>query len=124
MFQHRFTAVRASAPHWPTVLRTLKAQDPTVGGGSAFDPFFATFDKTTDWTQAQIDQAQTYIDTTAPDDTPQIRAQFDVDDMPIWLKALLLSLLDQINLLRAKHALAAITPAQAIRAVRDKAGIL
>lgn len=119
-----FAAVRANPPHWPSVLQTLRSSDPTAGFAPVLgDAFSVVIDKATDWTHTQIAQTQAVIDA-APDNTPELRAQFDVDDMPIWLKALLLALLDQINLLRAKHALAAITPAQAIRAVRDKAGIL
>lgn len=56
----------------------------------------------------------------------QKSAQVVIDAMPIFEKAILLTLLDQINTIRAALSppLGAITPAQAIAAVRAKAGTL
>jgi hypothetical protein len=124
-FSQIFTAARATAPHWPSVLTTLRQTDASIGGGPTIDPFTATFDKDTAWTAQQISQTQTVI-TNAPADTPEIEAQFSVDGMPIATKALLLTLLDQINTIRAALSppLGAITPAQALAAVRAKAGTL
>ena len=143
---HTFTANRATAPHWPSVLSTLRTQDASVGMASD-DPFVATFKKSTEWTPTQIAQTQNVIDT-APANTPQVRAQDVVDKMPIFEKALLLSIIDELNRRRAWDAgLAAavaaatsladlktrvallpaapdITVQAAIQAVRDKAGTL
>lgn len=56
----------------------------------------------------------------------QRAAQAYIDAMPIFEKALLFTLLDQINLLRSKFTpiLIPITMSQVIQAVRDKAGTL
>lgn len=125
MFTQTFTAVRADPPHWPTVLNTLRQTDPTVGYASVGDKMVARLDKDTDWTAQQITQTQNVINN-AVSDTAQIQAQFVIDAMPIATKALLLALIDQLNVIRAAlpTPLAAITPAQAIAAVRNKAGTL
>lgn len=53
-------------------------------------------------------------------------AQAFVDTLPIWAKALGLAIIDQLNIIRAALAspLPPITPAQAIAAIRAKAGVL
>ena len=124
MLKNTFTANRATQPHWPSVMQTLQATDATarldpVSG----DGFTATIGKSTDWTPAQITQAQSVIDS-APADTANLRAQFEVDAMSIFLKALFLVLVDQINVLRTRAGLATVTPAQALQAVKDKAATL
>lgn len=81
--------------------------------------------KATDWSASDIAAAQQAI-AAAPTVTPQLSAQRAIDVYPIELKALLLALIDQINVIRAAlpSAKAAITPAQALQAVRDKAATL
>lgn len=56
----------------------------------------------------------------------QRSAQSIIDSYPIEIKALILALIDQINVLRSKLSppLVDITPAQAITAIRNKAGTL
>jgi hypothetical protein len=147
-FTNAFTAVRANAPHWPSVLATLRQTDPTVGGSVALgDLLSATFDKDTDWTAPQISATENVINA-APADTLQLRAQFEVDNWPIVTKAIVLALIDELNLLRewivafkaqtaAATSLANLqtrvaalpdlpdrTVPQAIAAVRAKAGTL
>lgn len=121
MAAHTFTANRADQPHWPSVLATLRGQDATAG--LMPDGMTATVDKATDWTLAQVAAVQNVIDT-APSDTPQIDAQFQVDQISLFDKALVLTLLDQINVLRAKAGLATVSVADAIAALRAKAGTL
>lgn len=120
-FSQKFTANRADQPHWPSVITTLRQQDPTAG--LMPDGMSATIDKATDWTPQQITQVQNVIDT-APADTPQLEAQFQVDSISLFDKALVLTLIDELNILRALHGLAARTPAQALAALRAKAGTL
>lgn len=81
--------------------------------------------KATTWSQAHIDAAQNIVDTTAAL-TPQQIAQREIDAWPIMYRALVLALLDEINILRTHAAigLAARTPAQAITAIRNKAATL
>lgn len=61
-------------------------------------------------------------------DTAQVRAraQIDVDQFSIATRAIVLALIDQLNVIRAalSPAKPAITPAQALQAIRDKAGTL
>ena len=85
--------------------------------------------KATAWSAPHIAAAQAQLDTVAAL-TPQLEAQRFVDAMSIYDKARDLVTIDQLNVLRAKlRALGAtgipdITPAQAIQAIRDKAGTL
>ena len=82
-------------------------------------------EKPTVWQASEITAVQSAV-TAAADATPQTDAQNQIDAMPIFQKAILLALLDQINTLRAAlpSPLAAITPAQALSAVRSKAATL
>jgi len=79
--------------------------------------------KTASWTPTQIAAAQAILDTT-PVVTAQVAAQRRVDDFPIEYRALVLALIDGLNVVRGKLVppLPPITPAQAIAAIRDKAG--
>ena len=81
--------------------------------------------KATAWSQADTDAAQTIVDTTAAL-TPQQIAQRVVDAWPIEYRALVLALIDELNILRQHAAigLAPRTPTQAITAIRNKAATL
>jgi hypothetical protein len=118
-----FTTARATEPDTPALLATLRSVDPSAG--LAHLPGTATYvvKKDTAWTAPQITTVQTLIDT-APEATPALSAQAWVDAMPLYEKALVLALVDQLNVLRARASLAAITPAAAMQAIRDKAGTL
>ena len=104
-------------------LRTVLA-DPTVGVTTLPENRFY-LKKATEWSPAQESVALTEINT-APTSTPQVVAQLNVDNFPIEYRALVLALIDALNVIRAALPipLAAITPAQAIASIRTKAGTL
>ena len=81
--------------------------------------------KATAWSAADLTAAQAALDTT-PSLTAQLGAQRTVDSFPIETRAIVLALIDQLNVIRAALPvpLSAITPAQAIAAIRTKAGTL
>lgn len=124
-FYQTFTSTRQTEPDPATLLSNLRAQDSTAGVQHLSGSPTYVVKKATDWTPQQITFVQNQIDTCPPVSSESI-AQTVIDNMPIFEKALLLTLLDQINVLRAAlpTPLAAITPAQAIAAVRTKAGTL
>ena len=66
------------------------------------------------------------VDAPAQAAADQQDAQAFVDGLPIWAKALALAIIDQLNVIRAglPAPLPPITPAQAIAAIRQKAGTL
>ena len=135
---------------WPdeaTLQTQLRAAlDPTVGFVIDRNTRTVTVKKSTAWTAPQISTAQTTIDN-APAQTPQSVAQAEIDAWSISQKALVLALIDKINdidanlatLLAAVNVLntktstaqttlpnptAPVTPAQALQAIRNKAGTL
>lgn len=146
-FYHQFTANRATEADPATLFSQLRALDATAG--IQHDPGTQTYvlKKLTDWTSGQITAAQNVLDT-APATSPELTAQALIDAMPVFEKAILLTIIDELNILRDwimsfKAATAAATslanlqtrvaalsnmpdrtPAQAIQAVRDKAGTL
>lgn len=61
---------------------------------------------------------------TASEYTSQRQAQDKIDSWSIEIKALVLTLIDEINILRNLAGLQSRTPAQAIAAIRNKAGTL
>lgn len=82
-------------------------------------------EKPSAWTGPQTTAVQSAV-TAAADQTPQGDAQNAIDTMAIFDKAILLALIDQLNVIRAAlpSPLGPITPAQAANAVRAKAGTL
>jgi hypothetical protein len=128
-FYQSFTT-RATEPDLPSLLALLRSVDPSIG--IQHDPGAAyVLKKSTAWLGTQITAAQSAIDT-APATTPQLIAQTYLDAIPLELKAIVLTLIDQLNLVRATipggapgaPPLAALTPAQALAAIRTKAGTL
>lgn len=91
----------------------------------SFDGVTAVGKKATDWTVPQIASAQSIFDTTA-ELTSQVAARQEIDRWPIMFRALVLALVDEINILRTHAAigLAARTNNQAITAIRNKADTL
>lgn len=81
--------------------------------------------KSTAWNGPQTSAVQAAVDAAAPA-TPQTDAQNAIDAMPIIEKAIILALIDQLNVIRAAlpAPLGAITPAAAIAAIRAKAATL
>lgn len=77
------------------------------------------------WSAAEVNAAQTILDTTASV-TAQLTAQRQIDGVSIEMKAIVLTLVDALNVVRANlpTPLPPITPAQAIAAIRAKAGTL
>lgn len=120
-----FTSARQTAPDLPQALADLRATIDSTIGGEWWFPGPARLKKNTAWTAPQITQAQTILDT-APAITPQRQAQNEIDGWPIAQRALVLALIDQLNVIRSKLSppLTDITAAQALAAVRAKAGTL
>lgn len=119
------SSARTTVPDEPSLLVLLRANvDPAVVVGPLSQTRFR-LKKSTLWTAPQIVAAQTALDTAAAR-TDELTAQFEVDKLGIRERAILLTLLDQINLLRTQPTtvMASVTPAQAIAAVRTKAGTL
>lgn len=117
------TAVRTTIPDIGTIARNVKS---TIGNDcSAYseDGIHFKFKKNTNFTAADITNLQSIINT-APSTNPQLTAQNIIDNMPIFEKAILLTLLDEINILRTNLGLAPRTVQQAITAVRNKAATL
>jgi hypothetical protein len=143
---HTFTSPRATEPDRVSLVAQLRALDATAGVQHLPGPTYI-LKKATTWTAPQITAAQNVIDT-APASSPQLTAQALIDQMPIFEKAIVLTLIDELNLLRewivafkaqtaAATSLANLqtrvaalpdmpdrTVPQAIAAVRTKAGTL
>lgn len=121
-----FTSSRTTWPDEPQLLASLRSTvDATIGFSIDRTTRQIAVKKNSAWTQPQITSAQNVIDT-APAVTPQTVAQAEIDAWPIAQRALVLALIDQLNVIRSKLSppLPDITPAQALAAVRAKAGTL
>ena len=121
-----FSTARGTEPDPATLLAQLRAAlDPTVGVQHPVPGPAYVLKKATAWTGPQITAAQNVLDT-SPAATPQLAAQTYIDNMPMELKAILLTIIDQLNVVRANlpTPLGAITPTQAVAAARTKAGTL
>lgn len=116
-------ASRTTQPDLPALIASLRASIANDVGVQMFDSQHYLLKKANPWAAGEIAAAQTLLDA-APAITPQREAQSQIDNMPMVWKAIALTLLDQINVLRANDGLAAVTPAQALAAIRAKAGTL
>lgn len=123
-FDHVFTSARTTVPDPAQLQANVRALDATAGIVPRGDGTYRV-KKNTAWTGPQITAAQNAIDT-APAVTLQTVAQAEIDAWPIVQRALVLALIDQLNVIRSKlsPALPDITPAAALAAVRAKAGTL
>lgn len=131
---HSFT-VRA-APDLVALLATVRAAcgDASAGIGGLFPVY--TVKKATEWTAPQIAATEAAFEV-AVALTPQRQAQNEIDKWPLSLKALVLALIDRLNVLSQEivelrqatglpqtPALSDVTPAQALSAIRAKAATL
>lgn len=123
-FYQAFTSARATEPDPGSLLAQLRALDATAGVQHDPGPNYV-IKKNSAWLPGHITAAQNVIDT-APAVTAQLLAQNEIDHWPVATKALVLALIDQLNVIRAAlpTPLPPITPAQAIQAIRNKAGTL
>jgi hypothetical protein len=124
MAYQTFTAARLTEPDRDSLLAALRGLDATVGVQHDAGPTYV-LKKATAWTAPQITAAQAAIES-APAATAALTAQSQIDHWDLALKALVLALIDQLNVIRAAlpTPLPPITPAQALTAVRTKAGTL
>lgn len=124
-FYHTFTVARQTQPDMASLVATLRNADATAGVQHVLGSNVYTIKSGSDWTPTRITAAQNILEA-APVATPQLLAQSVIDKWPIEMKALVLTLIDQLNVIRAAlpTPLPAITPAQAIAAVRNKAATL
>jgi hypothetical protein len=121
-----FTTARTTEPDPASLVTQLRAAvDPTVGVQHLAGAATFVLKKATAWTAPQITAAQTVIDSVAAA-SDQLTAQALIDSMSLYDKARDLTLVDQLNVIRAAlpTPLGAITPAQALTAIRTKAGTL
>lgn len=124
-FIKNFTSLRTTVVDPADLNLKLKALDATAVAYNRLGTQIYTVEKSTTWTTPQTTSAQNAIDTAAAL-TMQRQAQNTIDTWAIEYRALVLALVDQINVLRAaaNPVLPAITPTQAIAAIRTKAGTL
>jgi hypothetical protein len=124
-FYQDLTTGRTTQPDALSLLAALRALDASAGV-SQFALNVFRVKKATAWTAPQIAAAQNALDT-ASASTPQLTAQAAVDALSLVDKARDLALIDQLNVIRnllSPPKTPDITPAQAIAAIRAKAGTL
>ena len=117
------TSPRVTVPDTVALLVSLRAIDATAGYSS--DGVIYRVKTATIVSPGNVNAMQAAIDT-APALTQQRQAQNEIDQLSISQRALVLALIDAINVLRTHPAigLPAVTPAQALTAIRNKAGTL
>ncbi len=124
-FNQLLTATRTLDPEPTILLANLRVLDATIGFRHELGTRDYLVQKATPWTPADIAAVLTVIEA-APVGSPQALAQAEIDRWPIAMRAFALTLIDQLNVIRAAlpTPLSPITPAQALAAIRAKAGTL
>lgn len=118
---HSFTSTRTTEPDPTSLFNACRAFDASIGIQHVPGSGLWTMKKNSVWGAGQIAAAQQQIDT-APAASPQLTAQAQIDQMPIYDQAQVFAILDAVNTVRAALVppLPAITPGQAIKAMKDK----
>lgn len=121
---HMFTSTTTD-PDPVALLTQLRSIDATAGVQHEPGHTQYVIKTATVLTAPKIASIQSALDS-APTLTPQRRAQNEIDSWPIAVKALVLALIDQINVIRAELPTPRppVTPQQALAAIRAKAGTL
>ena len=122
---HTFTVSRTTEPDRASLVTALRNIDPTIGVQHNTGTNVYKLKTSGTWTLGNITFAQAALEA-APVASARLTAQAVVDSWPIEFKALVLALIDQLNVIRAAlpTPLAPITPAQALQAIRNKAATL
>jgi hypothetical protein len=118
-----FTNPRQTQPDTRALLANLRAAVSSDVGVYVADQVYRC-KKGTAWSPSEIVAAQSVIDA-CPAASDRVEAQHDLDDS-IVLRAVVLALIDQLNVIRSKLPvpLGAITPQQALDAIKAKAATL
>lgn len=112
---------RVTMPHGPTLAASLASLLAVANAGS--------FHLRYEGGQVVIEQASfAGVDLTAvgnavasaPAWTEKLDARAEADNMPLLIKSAFLTMLDLVNAERARHAVAAVTPAQFVASVKTK----
>lgn len=120
---------RATQPHLPTLTATLAPLLSAANAGA----FQLRYEARLTGSEVVIEQASfTNVDTALVDaavasapaysDALDVKAQ--INALPLLQKAILLTIIDAINVERARHSVAAITPTQAIANIVAKVDTL
>lgn len=124
-----FTVARSTEPDFAALVANLKALDPSAGVQHTPGTQVYVLKKATAWTTAQANAAQNVLNTT-PESSPQLTAQAAIDSLPLVERAIILTLIDETNRLRAALRglgvanLPDVSVQTAMSAVRNKAGTL
>ena len=124
-FYQELTATRTTDPDPASLLAALRALDPSANYAHEPKSPLYILKKHTAWTNSHRTAALNAIEA-APAASPQLTAQAALDLMDLYDKAIVLTILDQFNAVRAKldPPLPAITIPQMLQAIRAKAGTL
>lgn len=124
-FYHDAIATRSTEPDPASLLAALRALDASANYLHEPSSPLYRLKKNTAWTNPQRTAALNAIEA-APATTPQLSAQAALDAMDLYDKAIVLTILDQFNAVRAKldPPMTAITVQQMLAAIRAKAGTL
>lgn len=122
-FYQKFVATRTTEPHLPSLQKQLQANDASAVLAHLPGTKDYTIKKSSAWTQQQITGTLNIINN-AVTITNQLNAQDEIDNLRIAIEAIIFSLVDEVNILRALHSLPPRTYQGAIQTIRDKAGTL
>jgi hypothetical protein len=117
-FYEAFVMARPEADE-TSLVRQLRQVEPTIGVQHAPGSDRYVLKKNTPWSSGERTTALAIL-RAAPDASPRLHAQAELDQLRLVFRAVVLTLLDEINLLRQRAGLSARTPQQAWQAIRDK----
>jgi hypothetical protein len=114
---------RATPPHLATLAASLTPllSPANAGGFHLRYQGGAVVIEQADFTNVNTAAVQAAV-AAAPADSDVLNAKETIDELPVWMRAFFLTLVDQINVLRTQPSttFVAVTPAQAWSAVKAK----
>jgi hypothetical protein len=115
------TFTRSTAPHLESLAATLTPLLAVANAGSFHLSFTGSHVVIAQggWDGVNLTSVQTAV-TNAPNDSETLTAKFEADRIPPMFKAAFIVVLDGVNIERARHGAAAITPAQFVTQIKQK----
>ena len=113
---------RASQPHLSTLADTLR---PLLALGTPASSFHLRYERgdvvieQNSFTGVDLSAVSAAVQS-APEHSEVLDVKAQINALPLLLKAIVLSLIDGLNIERARHGVAAISPAQAVASIVAK----
>jgi hypothetical protein len=116
-FYFKFEPTRKTELYLPSLIQSLRTRDRTIGISVSNNVYIAK--KETEWAQEDVQFVENIINN-SPELSDTVIAKFAVDKIGLLDKAILLVLIDQINIIRVRLGFPELSAEQVFQDIREK----